>query len=286
MKKILAFMVLSAVCLWMAAAIPQPAAYFSFDQADGSVRDSVSGGAFALPSSVAIRSGGPAGSFLNLQRMDSSFVSLGKGYGFSGDFSIAFWMRTAAGYKDTGAIILGRHMAGWTNGYWFMINAEWGYGAPNKLTFYYSNATVVSKTSLNDGRWHYVGLSLKKGEGASLFIDGVLEAKGPPVAMVVPDAEFVLGGLNWGSPHGSFAGDIDELGIFDRALEAADMKAMAANAGWFRVQGTNPGVPELPGMPGVPGTTNPSGVSMKITLKNGQVITLPAADIAKIEFGN
>jgi len=47
------------------------------------------------------------------------------------------------------------HEAGSYNGYWFMVNSEWGYGAANKLTFYYSNATAVSKTTVNDGRWQH-----------------------------------------------------------------------------------------------------------------------------------
>jgi len=236
MKKFTAFMILFVACVLISAAIPQPVAYYSFDQADGRLRDSVNGGTTVIPSTVAIRSGGPAGSFLSLQRQESSCLSLGKGYGFAGDFSISFWMRTSTGYRDTGAMLLGRHAAGYSNGYWFMINAEWGYGAPDKLTFYYSNATVVSKTSLNDGRWHHVGVSIRKGEGAALFIDGVIEAKGQAMPMVVPDADFVLGGINWDKPKGSFTGDIDELALFDRAVEAADMQGMAANPGWFLTQ--------------------------------------------------
>jgi len=269
------FMVLSMAMVGISAAIPSPVAYFAFDPAGDHIQDSVSGKSFALPSSALLLPGGAYGSYLSLRRTDDSFLLLGKSYGFPDDFSISFWMKTAPGYKDTGTMIMGRHLAGWTNGYWFMINAEWGYGAPDKLTFYYSNATVISKTSVNDGRWHHVGLVLKKKEGASLFIDGSLEAKGPPTPMIVPDAEFILGGIQWNPPKGSFAGGIDELSIFDKALEDADMAQIARAPNWFIAQKAEAGVPN---------SVAPGGTLMKITLKNGQVINLPLAEVMNIEF--
>ncbi len=268
MKRFLLLTIFTAAIASQAWSLPPPAAYFSFDSAEALVRDSVSGGGFPLPPSVAVKPGGASGSYLALTRQDSAYVRLGKGYGYSGDFSISFWFRTAPGYGDRGAIFLGRHIAGWTNGYWFMINSEWGYGAQDKLCFYYSNATAVSKTSLNDGRWHHVAAVHKGSEGAYLYIDGVLESKGPPAAMVVPDVDFILGGIAWDPPRGAFTGDLDEVSIFDLALDASDIVLLARE----------------PGILGLPVGVSPG--SMRISLKNGQVIVLPLSDIAGISFGD
>ncbi|HEY9053875.1 MAG TPA: LamG domain-containing protein [Rectinemataceae bacterium] len=267
MKRIVLSVALVFALAAMAGALPPPTAHLSFDQAGSLVRESIGGQAFPLPPSISIKPGGVSGSYLALKRQDDAFVRLGKGYGYSGDFSISFWFRTAPGYRDTGAIFLGRHMAGGFNGYWFMINAEWGYGAQDKLCFYYSNATAVSKTSLNDGRWHHVAAVHKRSEGAYLYIDGVLEAKGPPAQMVVPDVDFILGGIGWNPPRGAFSGDLDEISIFDLALEAPDVSLLAKN-------------------PGALGTSGAKAGSMRISLKDGQVIVLPLSDIAGIAFGD
>lgn len=276
MKTPSALMVILFALTSAATALPPPAAYFSLDDAGGRIQDAVSGDFFPVPPSVAFRSGGVRGSYLSFVRQEGACVPVGRKYGYSEEFSLSFWLRTAPGYHDTGAIFLGRHAAGWTNGYWFMMNAEWGYGATDKLTFYYSNATAVSRTSLNDGRWHHVGAVYKKGEGGYLYIDGVLEAKGPPAQMVVPDVDFVLGGISWDKPRGAFTGDLDELSIFGQALDGADIASIAKNPGWAPV-----GVGGLSGKHPAPGQ---SSTILKIVLRTGQVVSFPVSEIASMEF--
>jgi len=314
MRRAVLLLVVLLACGYAIGAIPAPVSHFSFDQTDGKLTESVTGQSFPLSAQVSIKPNGISGNALALRRHDESYVTLGKGYGFTGDFSIAFWMRTSPGYKDSGSILMGRHLAGSYNGYWFMVNSEWGYGAPDKLVFYYSNASVVSKTTVNDGRWHHVGLIYRKSQGAQLFIDGSLDAQGPVNPILVPDAPFALGGITWDRPHGSYTGDLDELVLFDLAVKGVDITALAENPDYFKAQskgfygnenipsagGTTPGsqpggVPGGPsgGMPGsIPGGASTgvsggvnSGAVMRIILKSGQVISLPSSDIARIEFG-
>lgn len=292
------FSVLLGLLLVLASAIgamPAPVAHFGFDVYDGKISDSVSGQSLAVPSAVSVKSDGISGSYLALKRQGDSVISLGKNFGFTGDFSISFWVRTSPGYRDSGSIALGRHLAGSYNGYFFMINGEWGYGATDKITFYYSNASAISKTSVNDGRWHHVGMVYRKNKEVYYFIDGSLEAYGPVNPIIVPEAPFLLGGITWDKPTGTFAGDIDELTFFDKALDGVDIGTLAENPGYFKAQskgfygnenlptagGTIPG-----GQPGgVPGVPSGSGAVMRIILKSGQVISLPSSDIARIEFG-
>lgn len=298
------FALLLASCFAIAlslGAIPAPVAHFGFELSNGMVVDSVSGKGVSVPTAVSIKSDGISGNYAVLKRQEDSVLSLGKSFGFTGDFSISFWIRTSPSYRDPGAIILARHLAGSYNGYFFMLNSEWGYGAPNKLTFYYSNATVISKSIINDGRWHHVGLAYRKNQGVSLFIDGSLDAQGPANPIVVPDAPFVVGSITYDKPRGSYTGDIDELALFDRALDGVDFTALAGSPGYFNTStkgfygnetpspGGGPSTGSQPG--GVPGSTTgslPSGATsgavIRIILKSGQVISLPSSDIARIEF--
>lgn len=260
-----------------AAALPNPAALFTFDGATTHAANAATGETFPLPAAVQVRSGGASGSCLTFARNDASYVSLGRKFAFSGDYTISFWMRTAPGYQETGSMLMSRHAAGSFNGLWFMVNAEWGYGQKDKLTFYYSNATVVSRTSVNDGRWHHVGL-VHRASGVELSIDGRLEAKGGPVSETIPDVDFVLGAITWDRPHGNFAGDLDEVALFSAPLGEAEIAALAAApahfAGWQPL-----GVP-----PQKPNTSAAGNAAMVITLRNGQKLTIPIADIANIDF--
>jgi hypothetical protein len=268
-------MILAAI--GAAAALPNPAALFTFDGAGGQVADVTTGETFPFSATVQIKSGGASGNYLAFSRNDASYVALGRKFAFRGDYSISFWMRTAPGYREGGSMLLSRHAAGSYNGLWFMVNSEWGYGQPDKLTFYYSNATVVSRTSVNDGRWHHVGL-VHRASGVELYIDGKLEAKGGPASETIPDVDFVLGAITWDRPHGNFAGDLDEVALFKAALGDAEVAALAAAPAYFSAWQTA-GSSFLP-----PGAAAGGDAVMIITLKNGQKLALPVADIANINF--
>ncbi|MCX7027037.1 MAG: LamG domain-containing protein [Spirochaetes bacterium] len=220
--------------------------------------------------------GGVSGNYLAIAQKDDGYCSLGTAYGFTGDFSFSLWLRTAPRYSPTESIILDRHSTdGSWNGYFLFVNTAWGYGSPNKVTFYYTNGTVISKTSINDGKWHQVGIVYHKNAGVELYVDGNLETKGPPPPIPMDtraNVNFVLGSMTWDKPHGNLGGDLDELLLFDQALGPADMAYLAANP-------QNPGSQE--GGPAIP-----SGGQMKILMKDGRVISVPTADILRIEFGN
>jgi hypothetical protein len=302
MKRIAAYLTLSVAFIGMAAAIPSPIAHFNFTSIQNNIVNSVTGEMIALPLSVAIKTNGAFVDCLALKRQDDSFVSLGRGYGFTGDFSLSFWVRTPRDYKDTGAIVLGKHSAGWYNGYFVMINAEWGYGSPGMLSFYYSNAVVTSSRYIIDGLWHHVGIVYRKDKGAELYIDGTLERIGNPNPIIVPNVDLILGGITYDKPVGSYGGDLDELTIFDKALNKDEVITLALNPGWpssigqagqpgstgqSRQTGST-GQTSSTGQPGTPTSTSTStkGMYLKVFMKNGQVMTVPTADISRIEFGN
>ena len=284
-----------ALCALAASvsALPAPIAFYSADSSLRLLRDSVSGRTAPVPASASIVAGGPQGSYIALKRQDDGVVSLGRIFGFQGDFSIAFTMKTPTGYQDRGAMLLGRHQAGSYNGYWFMVNSEWGYGAPNKLTFYYSNATVISTSDVNDGRWHAVAVSYSVNSGVELYIDGRLEAKGPPNPIQVPNVDFLIGTISWPQPQGTVTFDLSGLALFDRTISGSDAAYIAANPQWYVGQGWSQGWGQQPQQTGQGffGNQNQQGgqevsrpSTMRIVLKNGQVLSIPTSEILRIEF--
>jgi hypothetical protein len=278
-------LILIALCVLAvsATALPSPAAYFFADYSSRQLRDMVSGKFSVLPASASIGIGGVTGSYLVLKNQEDSFISLGRNFGYQGDFGISFWLRTTPKYQDGGAIVLGRHLAGSYNGYFVMLNSAWGYGAQNKLTFYYSNATVTSLSDVNDGRWHSVTISYRAGSGTELYIDGKLEGKGLPNPILVPDVDFLLGSLSWSKPYGTVTCDLDGLALFSQAMSSYDAAYISANPQWYRGQGWGQGSqPSTP--PQQNGQFQQGGSVMRIVLKNGQIISIPTADISRIEF--
>ena len=97
-----------------------------------------------------------------------------------------------------------------------------GTGAPE--TF------VASLPGNHDGRWHHVAFTREQQSGRiALYVDGLLqgEAKGTTAELSAPP-RLVLGRLQPGG-HG-YRGDLDEIQFYGRALDAAEVAALALDA--------------------------------------------------------
>jgi len=268
---------LFAMALQAINVFPAPVGYFSFDETEGAIFDSVTGTKINLQGSVKVIPGGVLGNCLSIARKDDGYVSLGTAYGFTGNFSISLWVKTAPRYAVTESIILDRHSTdGSWNGYFLFLNTAWGMGSPNKAAFYYTNGVVVSKSDINDGNWHQVGVVYHKGAGAELYFDGTLEASGPPPPApmdIRANVGFTLGAMIWDKPHGNFEGDLDELMLFNQSLNPTDMAAIAAN-------------PKYRNKPDAVPSDAPIGPQLRIQLKNGLIMSIPTSEILQIDFGN
>src|SRR5262249_4703825 len=93
--------------------------------------------------------------------------------------------------------------------------------------------TEVNSGTINDGDWHHLAL-LREGDKIELFLDGVSQGRqsGSLSGGAITTDVRALGGerywLNhsaFGDPH--FEGDMDEFCIFDRALMATEIAALA-----------------------------------------------------------
>lgn len=274
MKKLASLILgLTVICLSLSA-LPQPVSGFSFDTA---VQNADLFGKEQLILSGAAKIGAPgiSGNGLQLIRNDKTYVKIGKGFAFPGDFSISLWMRTPKNYVEQMTFILSRHDAGYVNGYFLQVNYQGGIGADNKASFYYQGYFIVSKSDVNDGAWHHIVVTFNTANGATLYVDGKNEAHGPPaVIQHVPATSFLLGGLAWfgGEPKGSYQGDIDELYLFNTELQPQDIAVLYSIPSPF-VKKSDTVI-----------TSSQSGQVLQIKLKDGRTISIPISEIESMSF--
>ena len=85
---------------------------------------------------------------------------------------------------------------------------------------------ISTTTALNDGRWHHVAGSMGPG-GLSLYVDGTLVGTrtGVTRANAITGYWRVGGDRGWLSTAEFFAGAIDEVAVYPRALSAQEVAA-------------------------------------------------------------
>jgi hypothetical protein len=112
----------------------------------------------------------------------------------------------------------------------FLDNAQSSFCPPDHYL------SVRGTTHLNDGQWHHVAMSYdgsSSAAGVKLFVDGAAESAlvqsdNLGTGSIMSSASFTIGSRdNGGVP---FNGDIDEVGVFNRALSASEIQAIV-NAG-------------------------------------------------------
>jgi hypothetical protein len=129
---------------------------------------------------------------------------------------------------------------------------------------------ISSSTSYNDGGWHYVVAISCTNSGASLYVDGQLVANNPAY-----EFGYVYNGYwriaennltSWPSAPSSayFAGAMDELMIFNRALSSLEIQAIYQ-------AGTNGMCPPTQLMfTDAPSFSKTNGVVLSASLRSGQ----------------
>jgi hypothetical protein len=146
--------------------------------------------------------------------------------------TVAFWMKAATSQADTNYLVIDKQH-GWTSPYsgWFFQ----GLSSSGQLTWAICSnsgtdvcAGTTSDSSLLDNRWHYV-VGTYDGATLRLYIDGRLV--GTPISYNGSgnwkNSRTVMIGASWhggGSPVRYFNGSLDEMAIFDRSLDAWEIK--------------------------------------------------------------
>jgi len=102
-----------------------------------------------------------------------------------------------------------------------LVRGKFAFGVGNPDT------TLVSRTELNDGRWHHVAASRSSSSGEmKVYVDGAPEGamSGPRGPRTAPQ-RIAIGGLQTGVSN--FVGDLDDVRIYARVLPAEEVASLA-----------------------------------------------------------
>ncbi len=214
------------------AAKASPVARWSFD---GHALDDVGGFPGTLVGTAELVAGGVAGGAVRLGYGGGGVVDMGPILAFGDDdFSLALWVRTEPG-ATAGMFPLAKHASGY-GGYLIGLNTENTYGQMGKAWFYDIGSPgqqAFSTTDVNDGQWHHLVCVYRAGGFLAIFVDGT-PREGWQMAPLNPvtGARFLLGGIDVnGTPTAYYQGLIDEVQVYDHALDADDVDLLHEHPG-------------------------------------------------------
>ncbi len=152
----------------------------------------------------------------------------------AGGFTVEFWMRGDAAQVHAQFLVVDKSH-GWidSTGWLFqgdtstgVVHFGIGAGGPSSSNF----PTVPSVGSVLDGAFHHIA-GTWNGTQIELFIDGASQGTTPLSTPANNDRPVHLG-FSWGggTPRRFFRGEVDELGVYARALTQSEIVAIA-NAG-------------------------------------------------------
>ena len=134
------------------------------------------------------------------------------------NFTISSWIKRDTG--TTNASILSKRDAVYTEGYDLKINGT------GRLEFQLNGgaATLTSSVAIPEDEWHHVAVIYNSGN-ATLYIDGIPDTSASSLpAPVATTQSFYIAAAGKNTPTAYFAGNIDEVRIWDDALSANQLR--------------------------------------------------------------
>lgn len=165
---------------------------------------------------------GKYGSALEFDGSDDR-IDIGDTGGFD-DMSVAAWVKTTAASAQT---VVSKWSTATDGKHWDLSLTSSGYvqfrirvtDGDNP-----GNYAALGTTSINDGKFHHI-MGVRNGTSLYTYIDGVLDAtysSAPTGTLSITENAF-LGRRSVTSPTNYFAGSIDEVKIWDYALDASQI---------------------------------------------------------------
>ncbi|MBN1508752.1 MAG: PASTA domain-containing protein [Sedimentisphaerales bacterium] len=171
--------------------------------------------------------GGTIGGALDFDGLDD-YVEIGDHADFdlTEQISVAAWIRVGAFDKPWQAIV-GKGDSAWRiqrdnlrNAIEFACTGVAVQGAMHQ---------IFGDVSVNDGQWHHVA-GVYDGSKMSLYVDGVLDTSSPASGAIATNSYAVTIGEN-SEPRGRYwAGQIDDVRVYESALSESDIQAVMAGA--------------------------------------------------------
>ena len=92
----------------------------------------------------------------------------------------------------------------------------------SKLFTRINSATARSEAMVADGRWHHVA-AVYDGANIWLYVDGRLDSQQAVGSTLLTVASDLFLGRHWSNLNHTFAGHLDEVRLYDRALSEVEM---------------------------------------------------------------
>jgi hypothetical protein len=144
--------------------------------------------------------------------------------------TISAWIYpTADASHNNIRTIVGWGSAGQGQGRFFGVTS-----ASNYLSFQTYQSIVTSSTALPINRWYHVAATVTNGE-TKLYIDGSLDTTGSNILSSPTYSKTHVGELYYSQTTASrhFAGNIDELALFNKVLSASEISQVYNNGNPF-----------------------------------------------------
>jgi hypothetical protein len=209
-----------------------PVAQWTFDEPAGATSFRPSAGTCTIEATNGLACGavGVADKALSFTKKSSGLICGSEQLmPMTHDFAVFLWMKSAVADKRQ------RHLFSNNAGQSGRCELGVSYSAATagKLFWWHNNdIALVSRTPVSDGRWHHVGVT-RTGSRIRLYVDGLLEAEGVCDTPLDQSVAWRVGADAMGM--GSFfAGWMDDLRIYRRTFETADVTALFKSRGGVR----------------------------------------------------
>jgi len=203
--------------------------YYPFDEAGDRAEDKSGKGNYGTLRGVKWTKGGKFGGAYEFDGktayIQRDYDQRSAIYADTSPLTFALWFRTAAPAPRQ-PMLVSTHLAGAKNGYFLCLSEQAG----GKAYWWIAHGQTESRTSVSDGRWHQAAV-VWNGRETSFYIDAVLQGSAATqgTASYTPRAPFRIGHSRSNAGELSiyyFRGTIDEVMVFNRALSAAEVKAL------------------------------------------------------------
>jgi hypothetical protein len=147
------------------------------------------------------------------------------------DLSLALWVNTSN--KTRSEALISRYAAGGVEHGYLLRTEPSGHvqlivGGTNNGASGRAVALTDSGKPINDGKWHHVAVVITLGQGVSFFVDGALSSTQALNIVQGTSGSPLQFGLNPWIDYGTyFTGSLDELRIYQRALQSSEIAALA-----------------------------------------------------------
>ena len=152
----------------------------------------------------------------------NDYVHLGDlSLGERSEFAAEAWVRTTS--SDTNRWLVGEGSTASSTPIWGLVHEG------SRARAYYRGdggaaANLVGTKTINDGAWHHLALTVRKGDLISLYVDGTLAAAASTPAGAITLDTTSLGLLRRATLGSEYAGELDEAAVYGSVLPASTVQ--------------------------------------------------------------